>query len=70
MRLFNFICFAIYFAFFQESRNYVEETLARIKDAQDPCQPAGQADLIIEAIVENMAVKKELFEKLDRVAAK
>jgi len=40
-------------------------TLSRIQPLSDP--EALQADLIIEAVVENLAVKKSLFETLERV---
>jgi 3-hydroxyacyl-CoA dehydrogenase len=48
---------------------YVASTLERIKTTSDLGQGA-QSDLIIEAIVENMKVKHELFGKLDKLAPK
>ncbi|XP_055328013.1 hydroxyacyl-coenzyme A dehydrogenase, mitochondrial-like isoform X2 [Paramacrobiotus metropolitanus] len=52
-----------------KAKTLVEGTLSRIRTARDPCQPAGQADLIIEAVVENLELKKELFKRLDKTAA-
>jgi 3-hydroxybutyryl-CoA dehydrogenase len=43
------------------------EILAKIKTSTD-LQNAKKADLIIEAIVENMEIKKNLFTRLDEIA--
>jgi len=43
------------------------ETMARISGTTDYAA-LGEADLIIEAVFENMALKKEVFGELDRVA--
>jgi 3-hydroxyacyl-CoA dehydrogenase len=48
---------------------YVNSTLERIKTTSS-LEQAAQTDLIIEAIVENMKVKHELFGKLDKLAPK
>jgi len=48
---------------------YVDEALDRIKTTTE-WKDAGSTDLIIDAIVENMDMKKELFSKLDKVADK
>jgi len=49
---------------------YIKETLARITGATSVEGENGpaQAELIIEAIVENMSVKHELFTKLDNLS--
>ena len=44
-----------------------ETALSRIQTTTDPDQ-FGQADVVIEAVVEKMDVKKEVFARLDRVA--
>jgi len=46
----------------------VSQTLSRIQYSEDPVSAATISDLVVEAIVENMAVKKELFAKLDQSA--
>ncbi|MGE5542236.1 MAG: 3-hydroxyacyl-CoA dehydrogenase family protein, partial [Bacillota bacterium] len=43
-----------------------DATLGRIKPDLD-LESAGGADLVIEAIVENLDAKKELFGRLDRI---
>jgi 3-hydroxyacyl-CoA dehydrogenase len=48
---------------------YVSDTLGRIATSSK-LEQAAQTDLVIEAIVENMAVKHELFGKLDKLAPK
>ena len=46
----------------------MSQTLSRIQYSEDPVSAATTSDLVVEAIVENMAVKKELFAKLDQSA--
>ena len=46
----------------------MSQTLSRIQYSDDPVSAATTSDLVVEAIVENMAVKKELFAKLDQSA--
>ncbi|CAH2232383.1 hydroxyacyl-coenzyme A dehydrogenase, mitochondrial-like [Pararge aegeria] len=52
----------------QEGEKFVSEALARIKTATDPVSAAAAADLVVEAIVENIGVKHQLFKKLDEAA--
>lgn len=47
---------------------FVQQTLQRISVSTDPASVVQSTDLVIEAIVENVNVKKELFKKLDTVA--
>ncbi|MEZ5403960.1 MAG: 3-hydroxyacyl-CoA dehydrogenase NAD-binding domain-containing protein [Bryobacteraceae bacterium] len=54
------------------SREQAEQRIARIKPAADPdlTHPAlAQAGLIVEAVFENMDLKKEVFRKLDAIAS-
>lgn len=51
----------------QEGVKFVSECLARIKTETDAVNASKSADLIVEAIVENIDVKHELFKKLDAV---
>ncbi len=44
------------------------EAVTRLFGADDPDIPAASADLVIEAIVEDMALKKDVFARLDRAA--
>ena len=44
------------------------QTLSRIQYVEDAVAAAEKSDLVVEAIVENMATKHELFSKLDKVA--
>ncbi|XP_047031901.1 hydroxyacyl-coenzyme A dehydrogenase, mitochondrial-like [Helicoverpa zea] len=52
----------------QEGEKFVAESMARIKTSTDPAEAAKSADLVVEAIVENMNVKHKLFSQLDAVA--
>lgn len=51
-----------------EGEKFVSEALARIKTATDPVVASKAADLVVEAIVENIDVKHKLFSKLDSVS--
>ncbi|CAG9565055.1 unnamed protein product [Danaus chrysippus] len=51
-----------------DGEKFVAEAIARIKTNTDPAAASQEADLIVEAIVENMDVKHQLFKKLDAVA--
>lgn len=51
----------------QEGEKFVSESMARIKTCTDPAEGAKTADLVVEAIVENMGVKHNLFQQLDGV---
>ncbi|KAL0821431.1 hypothetical protein ABMA28_004910 [Loxostege sticticalis] len=52
----------------QEGEKFVAEALGRIKTLTDPVAAAKSADLVVEAIVENMDVKHKLFKQLDEAA--
>ncbi|XP_063625683.1 hydroxyacyl-coenzyme A dehydrogenase, mitochondrial-like [Cydia splendana] len=47
---------------------FVKDALARVKTSTDPVDGAKNADLVVEAIVENMEVKHKLFKQLDQAA--
>jgi 3-hydroxybutyryl-CoA dehydrogenase len=44
------------------------ETLARLKTTTDLREACSEADIIIEAVTENEAIKKELFRSIDKLA--
>ena len=46
----------------------MSQTLSRIQYSEDSVAAATTSDLVLEAIVENISVKKELFAKLDKSA--
>lgn len=52
----------------QESKDFVDKVLSKISIATSPDLPVQDADLVIEAIVENADIKKELFNQIDRNA--
>jgi len=52
----------------QEGEKFVTDAMARIKTSTDPSEASKSADLVVEAIVENMSVKHKLFSQLDGVA--
>ncbi|XP_026321665.1 hydroxyacyl-coenzyme A dehydrogenase, mitochondrial-like [Hyposmocoma kahamanoa] len=51
-----------------EGEKFVKDSLAKIKTSTDPVAASKSADLVVEAIVENLGIKHELFKKLDAAA--
>ena len=51
----------------EESEKFVQKTLRSIEGCTDPNKSVDDCDLVIEAIVENMAIKHKLFTNLDKV---
>ena len=55
-----------------KAESYLNATLGRISTTSElhggGAEGADQADLIVEAIIENMKIKHELFSKLDKAA--
>lgn len=52
-----------------EGDNFVKETTSRIAYTTDVLSAVTTSDLVLEAIVEKMAVKHELFSKIDPIAS-
>lgn len=50
-----------------EAEKFVTDALAKIKTNTDPAIAVKESDLVVEAIVENLDVKHQLFKKLDGV---
>ena len=48
--------------------NEVEDIVARVQTTKDLSQAANEADVVIEAIVENMDLKQQIFSELDKVS--
>lgn len=47
----------------------MEKTLSSISTSTDAASVVHSTDLVVEAIVENLKVKNELFKRLDKFAA-
>lgn len=52
----------------EDGEKFVQDTKNRLKTSTDVTASVKDADLVIEAIVENMEVKHKLFKSLDEVA--
>lgn len=50
-----------------EGKKFIDETINRISGSSDLNKTVEATDLIIEAIVENIKVKHELFASIDKV---
>lgn len=53
-----------------EADKFIKDVKARIKCTTDPLEAVKNSDLVVEAIVENLEIKQQLFKKLDAVASK
>lgn len=51
-----------------EANKFISESMNRLRTSTDAVASVESADLVVEAIVENLNVKKELFSKLDNVS--
>ena len=51
-----------------EANRFITESLNNLKTSTDAVVSVESADLVVEAIVENLKTKKELFSKLDNVS--
>lgn len=49
---------------------FVSKALSMISTGTDSAAAAAQSDLVVEAIVENLKVKQQLFAALDKVRDK
>ena len=52
-----------------EATKFISEALGRLRTSTDAVASVESADLVVEAIVENLKTKKELFSKLDNVSS-
>ncbi|XP_060102931.1 hydroxyacyl-coenzyme A dehydrogenase, mitochondrial [Heteronotia binoei] len=52
----------------EEGTQYIEKVLKNLTTSTDPVSVVHSTDLVVEAIVENIAVKNELFKTLDKFA--
>ena len=55
--------------YMQAQSDLVSQTMSRIKYTVNTEESvSGDCDLLVEAIIENMDIKKDLFSKLDKIA--
>lgn len=53
---------------YQAQQTYISDVMSHLTLQTDANAAVKSADLVIEAIVENLDVKRKLFESLDKVA--
>ncbi|KAG0231518.1 hypothetical protein BGX31_005507 [Mortierella sp. GBA43] len=53
-----------------KQKEFIDKVMAQIKTSTDSEAASKEADLIVEAIVENLKTKQQLFSMLDKVAPK
>lgn len=53
----------------QAADEFVEKTLSSLSTSTDAASVVHSTDLVVEAIVENLKLKNELFQRLDKFAA-
>lgn len=52
----------------EDAEKYISESTGRLNLSLDLREAVGKSDLVIEAIVENMAAKHQLFSNIDKMA--
>ncbi|KAK8742667.1 hypothetical protein OTU49_001614 [Cherax quadricarinatus] len=52
----------------EEASKFISESLSHLTTSTDAVTSVGSADLVVEAIVENLDIKKKLFMQLDKAA--
>lgn len=50
-----------------EGKKFIEETFNRISGSSDLNKTIASTDLVIEAIIENIKIKHQLFSSIDKV---
>ena len=53
---------------FQAGAEFVQNVMKNVSSSTDAASTAQSSDLVLEAIVENLKIKQELFAGLDKVA--
>lgn len=53
---------------FQAGEEFVQKVLQNVSTSTDAASAAQSSDLVLEAIVENLKIKQDLFGQLDKVA--
>lgn len=51
-----------------EQQAFIADIMSRVKTSTDPVDASRNSDLLVEAIVEDLQVKKKLFKSIDAVA--
>ena len=68
----DIMCICVCFSTCQEDAEaagkFISDSLARVTMTTDTLSAVKRADLVIEAIVENLAVKQKLFKAIDEVS--
>ena len=53
---------------FQAGAEFVQSVMKNVSSSTDAASTAQSSDLVLEAIVENLKIKQDLFGGLDKVA--
>ncbi|TIB05233.1 hypothetical protein E3P96_01294 [Wallemia ichthyophaga] len=53
----------------QQQEDYIENTLTNLNLTTDPSIAVSQSDIVIEAIIENLRIKQDLFAAIDKLAS-
>lgn len=56
------------FCFLQAGEEFIQKVLQNVSTSTDAGSVAQGSDLVLEAIVENLKIKQDLFGQLDKVA--
>lgn len=53
---------------FQAGEEFIQKVLRNVSTSTDSGSAAQGSDLVLEAIVENLKIKQDIFHQLDKVA--
>lgn len=53
---------------FQAGEEFIQKVLRNVSTSTDSGSAAQRSDLVLEAIVENLKIKQDIFHQLDKVA--
>lgn len=54
--------------YFQAGEEFIQKVLQSLSTSTDPGSAVQGSDLVLEAIVENLKIKQDIFGQLDKVA--
>lgn len=67
MRCDQLLC-AILSGLFQAGEEFIQKVLSNLTTSTDDTAAIQHTDLVLEAIVENLKIKQDLFGRLDKLA--
>lgn len=58
----------LHFGLFQSGEEFIQKALQNVSTSTDAAAVVQGSDLVVEAIVENLKIKQDIFSGLDKLA--